>query len=174
MKDIGTWVYIAAAVIYFISRSFKKKNEDAPAERPQRPASSSSSGTGGKKAMTFEELLKEFTEQKEVTQETVQKPTPTRTIAETKPKPVKTAAFEEGRTRSFSDDESRRVYEESIVRAEQNHLEFEREGKFKSSIKRKTDTVQESNVARDISAMLRNKDSAKRAVILGEILNRKY
>lgn len=172
MKDISTWIYIAAAVIYFISRSFKKKPEDTPAERPAR---TSQPNTSGKKAMTFEELLKEFTEQKDVSQNEPERPVITRSVPEQKPKPVKVKpAFEEGRTRSFADDESKRVYEESIKRAEQNNLEFEREGKFKSSIRRKTEAVEENNVAGDISAMLRNKDSAKRAVILGEILNRKY
>ena len=75
--------------------------------------------------------------------------------------------------RQFADDESRRIYEESIKQAE---VPVEEEVKSKKPIlatNRKED-VEENEFAKEIRSMLQNTDSARKAVVLGEILTRKY
>lgn len=187
MDDISFWLYIVFGLIYFIARALKKKGqpdasvEDAEQAPPRR--------TGRPK--TFEELLQEFTEGKESVKEEVreqeQEVEDFREVRQLKStsdvkrrveKEVSTATlFEEGTTRAFSDEESRRVYEESIKRAEGAIVDLKRDEEFKSSIKSRRDYEEErsgASIASDIKNMLSNPADAKKAIILGEILNRKY
>lgn len=67
MDNFQFWFYIIVAVIYVISRVLKKKDQ-APGNLPDndRPfTSSENTGSGkGERPLTFEELLKEITESK--------------------------------------------------------------------------------------------------------------
>lgn len=183
MDDFQFWLYILFAVIYFVSRALKKKrqpgpSEDVDMETPRR-----------NRPKTFEELLQEFTEGKESVKEEVreteQEIEDFREVREVKStddvrrrveKEVSSKTlFEEGTTRSFSDEESRRVYEESVKRAEGAALDFSRDEDFKSKLKsRRHDTAEVHTLADDIKDMLSSPDNVKKAVVLGEILNRKY
>lgn len=176
MDDIQFWLYLVFAVIYFISRSMKKKNPPKPQSRPQQQASEPAERRN--RPVTFEELLQEFTEGKSQPKE-AQQPEPveaTQVVKERKwQEENKPKEFEEGRTRRFSDEESRKVYEESIKRAEGAELEFKRDEHFQSKLKSRAKREAEgSEVAADVLAMLQDQDQAKRAVVLSEILNRKY
>lgn len=172
MDDIQFWLYLLFAVIYFISRSFKKKEPAQPPRRVNRPDYEQE--TPPRKAVTFEELLREFTEareEKEPTREVV--------VEEEKPAireiPKKKPVFEEGRTQFFADEESRRVYEESIKMAEGADIRFERDDHFKTKLRSRSEQEESSgSFASDLRDMLREGDGAKRAVVLAEILNRKY
>ncbi|MFY0605271.1 MAG: hypothetical protein JXR10_01060 [Cyclobacteriaceae bacterium] len=169
MDDIQFWLYLAFGAIYFITRMFKKKNQPADQEGEVPPTANSP------KPVSFEDLLKEFTQEKkqEVEEELVQEvdttPEEVKWVEENKPK-----KYEEGRTRRFSDDESKRIYEESIKRAEGAELTFERDEHFKSGIRRNEEQHEDNEIAVDIKEMLSDQDEAKRAIILSEILNRKY
>lgn len=171
MDDIQFWLYLLFAIIYFISRSLKKKGAPKPPERPQ---ASNPQQSGRRKPVTFDELLREFTEGREEEQEVVRE-------LEEKPREIhveekiRRPAFEEGVSRTFSDEESRRVYEESIRRAEGATLELKHDEDFRSGLKsRYQEEQQESGLAAEIKAMLRDPEDIRKAVILSEILNRKY
>ena len=171
MDDIQFWLYAAFAAIYFFTRMFKKKKlPEGGAGELEQPSQRS-------KPVSFEELLKEFTQEEKSTSRELE-PVPQKSQAERErvkenPQEYQEQKFEEGRTRRFSDEESRRVYEESVKRAEASKLVFEKEDYFKSSIEREAEE-EETSAASDIREMLSDSDSAKRAIILGEILNRKY
>ncbi len=169
MDDIQFWLYLAFGAIYFLTRMFKKKNQPESRDGGNEPSENKP------KPVSFEDLLKEFTQEK------------TQSFADPEPKVIQTEpeeeqwveknrpkVFEEGKTRRFSDDESRRIYEESIKRAEGADLVFERADNFKSNIQRAEDQEEENTIADDIKDMLSDQDQAKRAIILSEILNRKY
>jgi len=177
MDDLSFWVYIIFAVVMFIIRGIKKRNESdsstsQPANRPAQPQ---------KKPVSFEDLLREFTEGREAEEATPepeprQKPVEARQLVkerrwqeENKPK-----TYEEGKTRRFSDEDSKKVYEDSIKRAEENKLDFERADNFKSKMKRREEEQEEHSAAEEIKNMLQDQDQAKKAIILSEILNRKY
>ena len=98
-----------------------------------------------------------------------------------KPKPVpvkKKPKFEEGRSRKFADEESRRVYEESIKRAEGAKIEYKPDEHFASSKLRSSfeniEEEEESPLVSEVRDMLSTPESARQAIVLQQILNRKY
>lgn len=174
MDDIQFWLYLLFAVIYFVSRALKKKDpkktekrtasrNSTPEERPQR------------KPVSFEELLQEFTEgRKPEVEEPEYEEEPAYEQRIEEPKREEEPVFEEGITRRFSDVESKRIYEESIAKAEGAEIAFQHDDDFKSKLQRTADKEQSSGVAQEIRDMLQNPNDARKAIVLGEILNRKY
>lgn len=186
MDDIQFWLYILFAIIYFVARALKKKSQpDTDAQAPDINTETSRRS----RPKSFEELLQEFTEGKESVKEEVKQAEQdvedfrevrevksTEDVSRRVQKEISTETlFEEGTTRSFSDEESRRVYEESIKRAEGAAIEFKDDASFKSKLKsRQHQEEDEHSLAMDIKHMLSNPEDAKKAVIMGDILNRKY
>ncbi len=173
MDNIQFWLYLAFGAIYFITRMMKKKKATEGGEVEER-----SSTVPKPRPLTFEELLKEFTQQESGTeqvkeQEVVAIDKKDREEENWKRK-NSPSTFEEGKTRVFSDDESKRIYQESIKRAEGAQLDFERDEHFEPRMARIQNAEESRSVAMDIREMLADTEQAKRAVILGEILNRKY
>jgi hypothetical protein len=77
---------------------------------------------------------------------------------------------------SFADDESRKVYEESIRMAEGADIQFDPDESFRS-VKLKSTTQykpEENEFVKEIRNTLSSPSDARKAVILAEILNRKY
>ncbi|MEQ9306298.1 MAG: hypothetical protein RJQ14_20460 [Marinoscillum sp.] len=177
MDDIQFWLYLVFGAIYFLARFLKKKK---PENSPSRPGQDTSSGQGEtRKPVTFEELLKEFTEGRdEKEEEEIEKPEPVEArqlVKERKwQEENKPEEFEEGVTRRFSDDESKRIYQESIQRAEGSKIEFKRDEHFKSKLQRIEDEGEGNDIAAEIKEMLQDRTQAQKAVVLSEILNRKY
>ncbi|MFY0685802.1 MAG: hypothetical protein JXQ90_01485 [Cyclobacteriaceae bacterium] len=187
MDDIQFWIYLVFAAIYFIGKALKKKNKP-PVNRP-RPQSPLETETEladrpqTSRPATFEELLEEITGQKSLEPET-----PVEESVEEKPVPFyeeqkeiipvqKDESIEmEGRNRQFADEESKRIYEESIKRAEGFNIGFEPDEKFSSKkvLRSTAEEETENEFASEIKSMLQNPDDAKKAIILSEILNRKY
>jgi predicted DNA binding CopG/RHH family protein len=72
MRDYQIWLYVIIGIIYLLGRFFKKtaaKPEDLGDAKPEKPAKSFDLPTAkptasGQKMLTFEELLKEITESK--------------------------------------------------------------------------------------------------------------
>lgn len=172
MDDIQVWIYILFGIIYFLVRAFKKKEPQSP---PSRPRTSQSQPEPERKPVTFEELLREFTEGRE--EERAPRKEPVKEVStqkiEQRKEEKRNSEFEEGRTRAFADEESRRVYEESIARAE-GAMRSSIENEFSSKIRRNEDQEEERGVASEIKDMLNNPADARKAMILSEILNRKY
>lgn len=177
MDDLGTWLYIIAAIIYFIVRNNKKKNQKntptpSSQNRPQKTQPTKS----------FEELLKEITEGTfgESGNDDTQKKEQEDDHPEPKPAPAYTREINrEGTTRSFSDEESKRVYEASVKMAEGADLDFAPDNDYKNPSlfemysKGKTSSIKTNKFAAEIRSGLQGK-SAKKAIIYSEILNRKY
>lgn len=184
MDDIQFWLYLAFAVIYFITRGMKKKTTGGN----PKPSSSdtNSDDRPQRKPVSFEDLLKEFTEGREVSGEENETMAPSpppveaRHIVEQRKWQEKNTAESfknEGRHRQFADDESRRIYENSIKIAEKTDLSIKGDDAFKSKLKRfdqEEEDIYENDTAISIREMLQDSDDAKKAIILSEILNRKY
>lgn len=177
MDDIQFWLYLAFALIYFITRSFKKKE-------PKKPAGGSSprqeSSGPERKPVTFEELLKEFTEgreagdeREEVTAESRQKAEEEEWLKKQR-ETEEEEVFEEGRTRRFSDEESKRIYEESIRKVAENSPDFKSDEHFRSKLVRVEAQEETHTLAEDIRDMLQDQEDVKKAIVMSEILNRKY
>ncbi|MCR9250254.1 MAG: hypothetical protein NXI20_07505 [bacterium] len=183
MEDFQFIIYLIIGAIYIISRALKGKNKNnqpqqRPPRRPQPTQNKQQSQSQPPKS--FEDILAEFGKrmeeqiQPEVIEVQEEKP-----IVQQAPKPKVQPAFEEGRTRRFADEESRRIYEESIVRSEGADLKFEANQKYKTdSLKMGFSAYdkekEENEFAKEIRESLSDSDSAKKAVILSEILNRRY
>ncbi len=173
MEDNKIWFYIIAAVIYFLTRKKKKKQQQ---KQPQpEVARESNRPQQQKKPVSFEDLLKEITEgrEEELSEPEVQVIEPEPVIEEGKPRK------EKDRVRHFADDESRRIYEESITHAQEfepgHDHKFEPDDDYASSKLFKEHMVDEGpTIADEIRESLQSTDSARKAIIYSEILNKKY
>lgn len=169
MEDYKFLWYIIAAVIYFLTRAKKKKSSPKQA----RPGTENNPAEPPK---TFEDLLREITgeespvEEREVIESKQNEP-----IVEREETKEETRL--EGKRRAFADEESRRVYEESIKRAEGFKLDYEPAEQFKEPKLFKgngeEDEEDQFSLADEIREGLQA-DEAKKAIIYSEILNRKY
>jgi len=168
MEDYKIVWYILAAVIYFLTRRKKKK---APADRP----GSENNPSPQSPTKSFEDLLKE------ITGEGQREPEPEAREEVKEREEVKwEEAVEdqrlEGERRAFADDESRKVYEESIKRAEGFDLDYEPDEHYREPRLFKGDTPSEEEqytFADEIRDGL-SSDEARKAIIYSEILTRKY
>lgn len=178
MDDIQFWVYVVFAVIWVVARALRKKSRETTKSRPKSPLETEDSQEA---PVSFEELLEEITGRKSLKEE--QKPIETYQedvghnsgpYGEEEDR-AEESIKSEGSKRHFADDESRRVYEESIKRAEQQE-EFEPAEGYQSIklVSRKEEEEESSGFSKEIAEMFSDTDGARKAVILGEILNRKY
>jgi len=176
MEDIQFWVYILFGLIYFITRSFGKKKQKKQPQNSSRPQPRKRQGSkeSEERPLTFEELLKEVTGQSSLPNRGEEEEPEFEEIEEeVEYKPLVTPE-EEGRKRSFADAESKKIYEESIKRAQSSSepIEFERDIHFLKN--HGEENQEESEIVKDIKRTLQNPSEARKAIILSEILNRKY
>lgn len=172
MDDIKIWLYLGFGLIYFIVKQMGKKKsaEDASPEevqemqRPQR------------KPMTFDELLREFTQEKSMEEREVlvddyaEEQQQKAIIEEIKPVPKSDEL-----QRHFADEESRKVYENSIKQAEGFDLKFEKDEHFKTKVKSKSNEEEvENSFLNEILESFQDPNQAKKAVVISEILNKRY
>jgi hypothetical protein len=183
--DAQFWIYIVIGAIYFLSRLLKKPEEgagEAPdAQQPERrrPVQTQQS-TQKPRQLTFEELLREITEGKQAS-----KPAPA-------PQPRHTPQYEnydenlgeEARNLervNFDEAENAAVFQkyeqaqalakerrslEESLRLEDTLVDFKRFEAFERKQKR--------NVLQDYVQIMRHPESLKRAVVMSEILKRKF
>ena len=189
-------IYIVFAIIYFVVRMLKKKQQ--PPDATERDFEQET-GQGGQptseRPVSFEDLLRELTGQKQPQQAAPppeETPAPARNQRrdfqfpsdgdnyedvheEWEDKEV--AVLKEGSTnRVFADEESKRIYEQSISQVKNQEDELEKQlERAKSRFKAFEIQEEETSAVREeIVEMLQSKDGAKKAIILSEILNRKY
>lgn len=173
MDDIQVLLYIVIGIFYFISKAMKKKPTPPP---PVKRREANDTGGAPQRPMTFEELLKEFTQ---VPEEEVPAKPEVVVAAPSYEAPV-VRNYEEAYVPkyNFADDDAKRIYEESQrmaattqrlanAKVEEDALRFK-------EYQRKTKTEQENPIAASIRQMLQDPNEAKKAVVLAEILNRKY
>lgn len=173
MEDYKFLWYIIAAVIYFLTRAKKKKKEQS------RPGTENAP-TPQERPKSFEDLLREITEgtKEEEVQPVEIKPEVLveENRYEREERERANARKSEGTRRAFADDESRRVYEESIKMAEGADLEFKPNEHFAEPklFKGEVETLEDEwTIADEIRDGL-NTSEAKKAIIYSEILARKY
>jgi len=169
MDDFSFWWYIIAAVIYFLTRGKKKKPQQS------RPGSENNP-PGENRPKSFEDLLKEITEGR---LEDEQPPPKVEQRPLVVKEPIEREEVKDRKLvrerRVFADDESKRVYEESIKMAEGADLAFEPDENYKQPRLFATEEAEddEPTIADEIRDGL-DTSEAKKAVIYAEILNRKY
>ena len=174
MDDLELYIYIALGAIYFLSRAFRKKK---PVQPPQKRRDTDSGGgyeqaPRTEKHVTFEDLLKEFTGQKE-------KPE-----YEYEEEPEE---FEESYTQeagqsageyATEEEVSYKSYEE-VYNTNKDFKTLDEQVKLESAKRKRFDEYKISkgvniHTAKRYRDLLQNKDSIKDAIILKEILDRKY
>ncbi len=129
MDNIQFWLYVAFGVIYFVVKQMRKKNAANEPQEGEQEVSQPS-----RKPVTFDELLKEFSQERRTIEDDQEDE-----VYEA-PKPlIKVNPAKEDDQRRFADDESRRIYEESINQAEGYDLKFERDEHFKVKTPMKVD-----------------------------------
>ncbi|WP_425391414.1 hypothetical protein [Ekhidna sp.] len=166
MDDFSFWWYIIAAVIYFLTRGKKKK------EQPSRPGSENNPPKPSQ-PKSFEDLLREITEGRTEEEQPPVKQEPMVVKKDIEEENIRL----EGERRSFADEESKKIYEESIKMAEGADLEFKPDENFHSPSLFKGSKHEEEDEEWTIADEIRdglNSTEAKKAVIYSEILNRKY
>jgi hypothetical protein len=181
MNDLEIYIYIALAAIYFLSRAFRKKN---PA-KPPRPTSRTSSENGyehparKEKPLTFEDLLKEFTGQKEepvtevheeeIEEESYKSLEQEYINSEEQPYSAEYETHDESQYKSYEEvygkGEHLKTLDEQVQINEPVRKRFE-EYKIEERLNIHT--------ASRFRELLKNKDSIKDAIVLKEILDRKY
>ena len=165
------WFYLIAAVIYFITRIKKKKDP-----KPTTPnTANTSKPTQQQKPVSFDDLLKEITEQRQVPSQEPPKEVvdyPSSKPTASTPKSISS----EGRNRQFADDESRRIYEESVRQAEGSDLDYAPEPDYAGGklFKGDQEIEEEETIADEVRKGLQSTDTARKAIIYSEILSRKY
>ncbi len=172
MEDYKIVWYILAALIYFLTRGKKKK---APTSRP----GTENNPEPQSQPKSFEDLLKEITG--EADPEETPEPRREREVVEKKEVTKKDEAAEqrrlEGERRAFADEESRRVYEESIKRAEGFKLDYEPDEHYNEPRLFRGQEQQEKEEEYTFADEIRDglsSNEARKAIIYSEILNRKY
>lgn len=185
LMDAEFWIYIIIGAIYFISRLLKKGQQvtDEGPQPPQRERRNPTAGPPseeGTRPMTFEELLREITEGKQVQR---QPPQP-------KPQPIPAPRYE--RYERDLGDEARNLEETGSdeVESAQKWQAYEQvpttERRSLEETLHLEDTVMDFNkfeafrkkddnrLSEDYIKLLRNPQTLKQAVVMSEILKRKF
>jgi hypothetical protein len=190
--DLGNIVYIIAIIAYFIYTATKKK---ANPEEMDQPGPTEGQQERRKPA-SFEDLLKEIRQgqgqrEKDLEEsgqgksvDQIPRRNESRTFEQQKPRPVQEVrTFEQQKPRNVQEVKKVKRYEnfegvieekkipERVKLADQERIHGHFEG-IKSSIAVESlDRIDEEN---KYKTLLRNPESVKDAIILSEILNRKY
>ncbi len=169
MDSIRIVFFVIGAIIFIVTRVAKaNKNKANPPRKQARPNSAPQQPL----PTSLEEMLKEFGQQSP----SQKSPKP---VSKSKPAPV-VKQFEEGKDRRFSDERSREIYEESVKRAEGFDLKFEPDSNFSNNRTKfgegaiRKDIHKKNPLIASLREDLKNPNSTKKAIILSEILNRKY
>jgi hypothetical protein len=191
MDNLENYLYLVFAIIYIISRVLKAKPKNAePARRPsQQPAkpvfdTNTDSVPAPRKTMSFEDILKEF--EKNISGIPEEKPEPAweprRQITFSEKEEPEVEEYETYEGASYDNSTYNRpaheyekyqttAYEDTNFQHETSYdLDLEKRLEFLRSEKY---TIQD-NRASELIRMLREPGGAKNAIVLGEIINRKY
>lgn len=164
--DIESLIPLLFAAIYIISRILKAKpKKDAPGSpaRPQQGQQpvSNTSQPKQKKAFSFEDILKEFEKSLATDEYEEEKPLPVKEIRYEKPsKPV--PVYKEPEPSIYHTYEG--LTYDMIKPSDEKTEEFDRNINY---------SIKEQFVS-DYIKMLREPDGARNAIVLSEIINKKY
>jgi hypothetical protein len=160
--------YIIAAVIYVISRLLKKKPEQ-PQQGPQPRQGPE------KRPMSFEDILRELSGEEAVAEEEPYKQAPEKSRSQEVVEEIEEYPSEDYEE---YDDEAKSVYHKSVSQAKDlktiDQLVDYNQPREKILKEDEGTTVKKSSGAAQIARMLKNKNEAKKAIILSEIIQNKY
>ncbi len=182
MDDFKIWFYVIVAIIYVISRVLKKgkgPSQESPQEMNEPRTSRAGTSEPKDRPMTFEELLQEISE----TKASIPKPVP---VVQPKPRPVPAYVDYDDDLKDETDTETYKSYEKAKKEA------FERPS-LQDTIKLGVDTSKlgvdtstlsdrftefsikkKGTLLKSYAKELRTKKGFKRAIVLNEILNRRF
>ncbi|MBR9999466.1 MAG: hypothetical protein KFF73_10865 [Cyclobacteriaceae bacterium] len=178
MSDLELYIYIALALIYFLSRVFKQKKSPRPPGNYRDAASGkpdSPSRPQGERQLTFEELLQEFTGYKE----------PQQTVAPEHGELLEEMEFEEAtpveeeyKYYEGYDDYKKSSYMDYNQVPEKDLTTIDEQVSFEDPLEKKfedivVESVESSRALRYREMLLKN-ESIRDAIILKELLDRKY
>jgi hypothetical protein len=181
------WIYVIIAIIYVVSRALKKPENqpnDIPDHRPDRPVEYDAAppSTSKPKPLTFEDLLREITEAKLPQQpvyETRREEPRRRVDYDDDLKEEEQDLEEVSSNKRYKEEErANSVYEEAkrqafnrpsleeTLRVSDTDVQF---GKFKVF-----EEQQKRNVLEDYTKDFQDAEGLKKAVVMSEILKRKF
>ena len=166
MDDIQTILYIAIGVIYLVARALKRRKSQIPPPVPgdqvQEVEEATERTPQRKRPLSFGDLIKEVRGQ-------VSRPEPK---AEAEPEP------ERHRQPLVSDPETQETYQKSIKEAKRLKKKTRKIESKMSSLRllREQDAEEETSIymAKEIADSLKNNWDIKKAMVINEILTRKY
>ena len=162
--------YIIAAVIYVVSRLLKSKPKEGTNEYPDQDTQ--------RRPMSFEDILRELGGETTVEEEEPYRPVPEKSKSQEK-LPDTISRAEPSRQQAFEkvDNEVKNLYEKSVSEAKKIKTidELVDYDQPREKILKEAPLIRKRNTgASTISKMLRNKSEARKAIILSEIIQRKY
>ena len=177
------WFYIIVGGIYLLSRILKKNGNEESKSAPAKPQRTVHPQPSEKpKALTFEELLKEITEGKAAQKASQPQPQPI-------PRAYQEVDYDDDLKDEVDDLEeigTRYPKENSVTRAyeEGKKSAFNRRSLEETLNVRNTDVryakfkvfeqAQERNLLEEYTSQFRDPEGLKKAVVMSEILNRKF
>lgn len=187
MKDFQVWFYIILGIIYVVARFMKKQEpppKDLAPKRPEKPVQRyeqpASKPAPGPKTLTFEELLKEITESKTMESKPVTIPSAPQAdyVDYDDDLSEEEESLEEEEYDYRKRDQVYNVYEEAKRQAfERPSLEETMKagetvgtyGKFKAF-----EEQQQRNLLQEYLGNFNDAEQLKKAVVMSEVLNRKF
>ncbi|HEY5916597.1 MAG TPA: hypothetical protein VIU13_04325 [Chryseolinea sp.] len=177
MDSFQFWLYVIIGLIYLVSRMRKKKADQSPGPvnaNEERPFSSSPRHEGNKpKQLSFEELLKEITESKQQRQPMEEPVVDYDENLEEEEKDLEDEEYDyrkQNKTYEVYEEAKKQAFYrpslEETMKLQDTVVNF---GKFKEFEKRA-----ETNLAAEYLKEFHDTDSLKKAVVMSEILKRKF
>ncbi len=185
MDNLQFWIYVIIAIIYVVSRALKKGRQDGPSS--DSPADRAPDRETPKQ-LTFEELLREITEAKQPRQQ----PQPiSKPVQKTVPKPQPAYVDydedlgeeaedleDENYQYKKPDDQVTEIYEkakrEAFIRPSLEDTLWKEKKDVSYSRFREFSMVKRNNLLDEYVAELKKPAGFKKAIVLSEILNRRF
>jgi hypothetical protein len=172
MDNIENYLYILFALIYIISRVIKARSKQKQQGSPKQPQQQTpvskpvqqQNQPPRKKAFSFEDILKEFEKNLAGEEESAyEKPLPVKEIKYEKPRPIPVKEVEK-KPNPYD------AYKSTSYKSIKEEIESDR----KSSFTRSENYSIKDDVAGEYVKMLQDPQGFKNAIVLSEIINRKY
>jgi len=171
MDNLENYLYVLFAVIYIISRIIKARskqkqaNSPAPQDHQDHQAQPEVVKTqpSPKKAFSFQDILKEFEKNLAGEQHVEEEMIPVKEIRHTTPIPISAEKIDRK-------PELYKSYQRTSYKSPERSFNIKEEKKFERSDK----FALKENVDSEYVKMLRDPNGFKNAIILSEIINRKY
>ena len=173
MDDFQIVLYIVFALIYFLSRGLSKKKKKKAPPRPQQETSTTTAEEPRprKQPSTFEDLLKELeTSFGGETETAVPEPEPVRPTPPPKPKSEK-----DDRQRTFQEELKEYQIKPGGLKTIDEMVDLHTVSKFEPKVyETEIEDVEAEKRLKEIAGFFSKAGGPQKAIILSEIINRKY